>query len=124
MYFELFGLERTPEFDLQLTAACREHVHVGRIEAVIATPAALGTVERQVGIAQHRVGIERIDLDRLDADACADLDMVASNLERLRQLVDDAAAELFDGVVRRHMLNEDREFVATKTRDDVVVAHQ
>ncbi len=50
--------------------------------------------------------------------------MVTANLEGLRQCLDDAAAQLLDRMVRRDMLDEDREFVATQPGHDVMMPDQ
>ena len=58
-------------------------VHARLEEMVGAAAFALGAVEREVGVLQQRLGVDAVARRDRDADAGADDDVVAVDLERL-----------------------------------------
>ena len=104
----------------QRAARLQARVHAGLEEAEGAAAVGLGAIERHVGVLQELVGVGAVGRRQRDADAGADHDLVAVELERLAESFDDRARRArrprAAGAARDL---QDRELVAAEARDDV-----
>ena len=84
----------------------------------------LGPVHREVGLAEHRLGVGvGVARDR-DADAREHRDFRAAHRDRVLERVEHARAERERLLLAFDVLGEDHELVAAEARDRVAVAHQ
>ncbi len=99
-------------------------VHRGFEKAECAAPVAFGAIEREVGVSQQRVGARSVARTDRNADAGADDGLVAAEVIRLAQQLDDAFGERRGlGGIRDGRLDDD-EFIAAHPRDGVGLPHQ
>ena len=85
---------------------------------------ALGLVHRQVGLAQHRLGVA-VGVPRDGhADACQHRDFGGAQRERLLEGVEDPSGESHRLGLALDFLGQDHELVAAQAGDRVAVAHQ
>ena len=82
------------EIDLERVARLQPPVHLPLEEPVGAAAVALGEIERHVGVLEQLIRAGAVGGRDRDADAGADLDRAAADLERLAEQVDDARGEL------------------------------
>ena len=80
---ELAVGQRLAQVELQLAARLHVGVHVRLEEAVDAAPLALGAVQGEVGVLEQLVGIGAVAGRHGDADAGADRDLMAVDVEGL-----------------------------------------
>ena len=122
MQRELAVLERAPQVGLGGQAAAHALGHLRAEELVVGAAGLLRVVHRGVRIAHQRLGgvaVARIDRD---ADAAVGVQLMLGDLERLRELGQDAAghARGFAGV--GDVREADDELVAAQPRGGVLLA--
>ena len=123
MQLELAGRERFAQVLLHGAAHLHLRIHFGSEEAIGAAPVALGTVERQIGVADQLVGARAVGRAHGDADAGADHDLRAVEIEGRAHALDDAQRQ--HGRIRR--LDDGlqhRELVSAHARDRVRLPDQ
>ena len=90
---ELAVGDRAPQIRFEPVARLRAGVHLGFEEAVGAAALALRLVEREVGMLEQGVGVGAVARRHRDADAGADRELVAADLERLGERGDQPAGD-------------------------------
>ena len=120
---QLAALDRLAKIVLEQLALGRLAVHRRFVEAVLAAAGGLGRVEREVGIADQRVGAGPARVADGDADRGADRHLVAFDHVGPRDLLDQRPGERFQqadvDAAGKHRL----ELVAAETPDLAVIAH-
>ena len=120
---QLAAVERLAQVVLQHLPVRGLGVHRLFVEAMLAAPGRLGGVERQIGVADHRVGAGAARVADGDADRGADRHLVALDRVGARHLLDQGLGKRFQQAglddARQHRL----EFVAAQASDLAVVAH-
>ena len=91
--FELLLLQAGAQLDLKLAAVLHAGIHLGLEEPVAGATFFFGPVQRQVGIAHQFVGGIGLGIDQHDADAGADQQLVAVQLERPAEHVDQTRCQ-------------------------------
>jgi hypothetical protein len=104
-------------FGLEHRAQLHGLVHRFGEEAIAVAALVLRAVQRDVGLA-HEVGAIGAVLGReRHADADADVRLVAEDLERAAQVLEDAVERALDSVVEVLLLEQDGELVAAEAGD-------
>jgi len=117
---QLLALDRALEVDLELEALDDRGVHLGLEHRVAPLAAALGAVHRQVRVPKQGLGAGRSDCN---ADAGADVDLAAAQLEGRVERVEDPLRRARGVAGLGHLLDQDRELVAAQPRDRVGRSH-
>jgi hypothetical protein len=115
--------DRAPQVGFELQAAAELFVQAGVEQREPALAFGLGLVHRQVGVAQHLVGLAVAHVAEGDADARRRPQLGAVDAHRLVQRLQHTLPELQHGGLARWLFDQDRELVAAKPRDQVVRAH-
>ena len=108
---EFAALDRAPQIGIERQTVLRMAAHLGREELHFPASACLGLVQSHFGVAQQYLGISPVFGVHGNSDAGTEVEGIAVEDERFRQLVDDP---LDDKVDRRHVrprLEQDVEFV-------------
>nr|WP_239002945.1 hypothetical protein [Rhodovastum atsumiense] len=105
-------------------AALHARIHLGFEEAPAATPVLLGPIQRHARPLEQRIGIDPIRRREADADAGADDDLVALQLERRAERLDHPAGQAGSVLRLVHVGLDDGELVATEPRQRVGLAQQ
>ena len=119
---EFVGEQRLAQVELQPAALLHLRVHLRLEEMIGAAAVGLGAIERHVGVAQQLIGLVAVGRRHGNADAGADDDLMAVNLERLQQRFDDLGGKLA-GLARAGLALHDGKFVAAEARDRIDTAH-
>src|SRR5579864_3358649 len=115
MELELVVDESPLKVGPKLEAGQNLGVHLGFEEPITALAVSLGDVHRGVGVADQLIGVDRSRLvDHRDAEACLDEDLLAVEVERLVQELDDPLSHVCSILWPGGLLEQDRELVATE----------
>ena len=120
---ELVAGEREAQVALERLARLQPRVHAGLEEAEGVAAFLLGAIERDVGVLQQPPGIEPSSGISAMPMLAVTSDLVAVEVERRGQRLEDAAAELLRAVGLLDADLDDRELVAADARDRVGLAH-
>jgi len=120
--FELLLGNRVAQLLFAFEALLQALVQFMAVEAPGTAAVGLGLVQGYVGAAQQLAGAGRIVRRDGDTDAGADKDLVAVDLERAGNGLDNARAELVDGLAFDQSAKDHDELVATDPRDQVLLA--
>ena len=120
--FEFVLLDRASKVDLQAASALRLLVHLRAKEGEGAAPGRLRGIQRHVGLLHQIVGVGAVVRRQHQADARADHDLVAVDLERHRQHTHQPLRQAARGAGLRTAALDDGELVAAQARDQIVVA--
>ncbi len=98
-------------------------LHVGLKDAKSTPSSRLCLVERHIGVPEERIAIDIRTRGDRDADTCAYFDLAMTKLIRRAEGIDDALS--LCGCRGRQVSRriEDREFITTKTRDEIGTAN-
>ena len=121
---QLLARQRLAQHALELDLRAHRPAQAVVEELQAAAARALRLVHRQVGLAQHRLGVGLGVLGDRDADACEHRDFGGAERERLLERVEHAPGERHRLALALEFLGEDHELVAAEPRDRVAVAHQ
>ena len=120
---ELAALDRLAEVVFEDLALGRLAVHRRLVEAMLAAARRLGRIEREVGVADQRVGAGAAGVADGDADRGADRDLVAFDRIGPRDLLDQRPGERLQKADVDRAGKHRLEFVAAEAADLAVVAH-
>ncbi len=125
MQLELVLLHGAAQVAFDLLARAGDLAHLRIEEAVAVAAGGFRPIEREIGHLQQIVGFGPVLERQRDADAGADVDVAAVDLERLAQHLDNALRQEFGGLalVAFAGLN-DGEFVAAEPGQYVGLAQQ
>ena len=118
---QFLPLERLAQVGLQLDAIQHRRMHAAFIQHRARLAACLGVIHRHVGVAQHLVS-RLLRLRTRDADARAQVHVLAFHLQRTAQRRRDARRHVHHLTFATHLFQQDRELVATEARRGVTVA--
>ncbi len=121
---DVLVLDGLQQFALQTVALADGLVHLRLEEPQRRAALGLGSVERDVGLAQHLRSVLGVLGDQRDADGRADLVASAVGGDRLFQVIGDAQRDRGGGVGPHQMRRQHRELVPAQPRDQVVLAHR
>ena len=93
---QLAALDRLAKIVFEHLPIAEVAVHRRLVEAMLATAGTLGGIEREVGIADQAVGAGAARIADRDADRRADLDLMALDQIRPRDLLDQRPGERFE----------------------------
>ena len=116
---ELAALDRPAQRELGLVAARGARAHAVVEDLVDPAATLLGAVHRGVGLADERVGVLGAQRRQGDADARADVDLVAAQRERRAQRLGDALGDPDRVALAGDVLAQDGELVAAEPRGGV-----
>ena len=103
---------------LERVALSEAAIHLGVEEAHHMPPVGLGPIERGIGIGQQRREVARVLRIGGRADAEADGNLLASNVEVLRDRFEQPIGQRFRGGRLLARRQDEREFVAADARDE------
>ena len=123
---EFVAQQGAPHVLFELAAVARFRLHGGLEEAIAVAAFGLRLVEREVGVADERIGVGGVLLRReRDADRGADDDLASVDVVGLGDRRKDTVGQDGRLVALVHVGDlDDREFVAAEPGDDVEVAHE
>jgi hypothetical protein len=91
--FEFVAVQRRAQIQFQDAPRLGAGVHSGLEVAIGGATIGLGAIEREVGFLQEFIGILAVLGRQRDADADADDQLVAADIEGSRDLLDDVARQ-------------------------------
>ena len=92
-HFELSALQRLPQIELQQAPRLHLRIHLGVEQPIDAATVRLRAIQGEVGAAQQLVGIHAVLRREGNADTGADDDLVAGDIERRLDQLDQAGGE-------------------------------
>ena len=116
--------ERLAKVELERPARLHQRVHRGLEEAVAGAALGLRAVERDIGVLEQLIGVEPVGGRDRDADAGADDELLAADLEGEAKLVDEAGGERGGACRLADIALDDRELVAADAGDGVGLADE
>ncbi len=122
---EFVAQQGAPHVLFEVAAVARFRLHGGLEEAIAVAALGLRLVEREVGMANERVGVVGVLRRERDADRGADDDLASVDIVRLGDGRKDAVGQDGDLIVLVHVGNlDDGEFVAAEPGDDIEFSHE
>ena len=110
-------VERASESRLEQQPVQRRVVHRCVVEVVLAAAVLLREVQRRVGVPDQRLDVAAVGREHADADASADHDLVAVEVEGLAQRREDASCDRTQVLRIADLGQEERELVAAEPGD-------